>query len=78
MLVNATKTLTLKRLQFLGMITRLYLDQIVPVAARDSDCGMLSLSAGLAISPNPANTSPWENKNINNPNDAQYESHLPI
>lgn len=50
--------LTLKRYQFLGMITREYLDQMVPVAARAVDWEADSFSAGRARSPRPAITSP--------------------
>jgi hypothetical protein len=40
------------------MITREYLDQITPVAAKDPDCPILSLSAGRCKSPIPAPTRP--------------------
>lgn len=58
MFVNATNKLTLNKLQFFGIITNEYLDQIVPVAAKDKHCDTLSLSAGLVKSPIPAITSP--------------------
>lgn len=54
----ATNKLTLNKLQFLGIITREYLDQMHPVIARESDCETLSLSAGRVKSPIPAITRP--------------------
>ena len=51
--------LTLKRFQFLGVITREYRDQIIPVAARAVDWVRLSFSAGLVMSASPAITRPW-------------------
>lgn len=57
-LVKNTKILTLNKLQFFGFITREYLDQIRPVAARADDWAILSFSAGRVKSPIPANTKP--------------------
>ena len=57
-LVSATNILTLNKLQFFGMMTSEYLDQIQPVAARERLCDMLSLSAGRCKSPIPAITNP--------------------
>jgi hypothetical protein len=54
--VHATNTLTLNRFQFFGVMTREYLDQIVPVAASAPDCFKLSLWAGLFTSAMPAIT----------------------
>lgn len=59
-LVQATNTLTANKLQFLGMITREYRDQMSPVAARDADWGMDKVSTGRFKSPNPAITKPWK------------------
>lgn len=53
-----TKKLTANRLQFFGIITSEYLDQINPVAINTADCPVLSFSAGLAMSANPAHTNP--------------------
>lgn len=53
-----TKKFTANRLQFLGIITREYLDQIRPVAINTADCAVLSFSAGLVISAIPAHTKP--------------------
>lgn len=55
-LVIATKTLTANRLQFFGMMTSEYRDQMSPVAASDADCGTDSFSTGRFKSPRPANT----------------------
>lgn len=56
--VNATKRFTLKRLQFLGMMTKEYLVQINPVIPRAPDWLREIFSAGLRRSPRPAITSP--------------------
>lgn len=49
--------LTEKRLQFLGVMTIEYLDQIIPVAVNAPDCAKLNFSGSLLISPKPAITS---------------------
>lgn len=61
MFVAPTKTLTLNKLQFLGIITNEYRDHMIPVAAKAEHCDMLNFSAGRVISPIPAMTKPWKN-----------------
>lgn len=61
-LVRPTNKLTLKRDQFLGMMTKEYRDQMNPVAAKAPDCLMLTFSTGRFMSPIPANTKPWLKK----------------
>lgn len=50
--------LTLNKLQFFGIITREYLAQIQPVAAKEADWDTLKVSAGRVRSPIPAITRP--------------------
>jgi len=57
-LVKPTKTFTLNKDQFLGMITNEYRAQMKPVAARAPDWRMLTVSTGLCKSPIPARTKP--------------------
>ena len=52
--VQATNILTLNKFQFFGVMTREYLDHIIPVAASAPDCLTLSLWAGLLASASPA------------------------
>lgn len=54
--VNATNTLTAKRLKFFGIIIREYRDQIMPVIARELHWRTDNFSTGRFISPNPAIT----------------------
>lgn len=56
----ATNRFTLNRLQFFGMMTREYLDQIRPVAANAAVWGILIASAGRCRSAIPAMTNPYE------------------
>lgn len=53
-----TKTFTLNKLQFFGIMTREYRDHMTPVAANAEHWDMLILSAGRVMSPIPAITNP--------------------
>lgn len=61
--VKATNKLTLKRLQFLGVIASEYLVQMTPVTPSAADWLKDILLAGRDRSPKPAKTSPWNGEN---------------